>query len=93
MVIHQIWRKSKDLYNNYQQEWIDGIQKEIETIDRIRTHTHRIGTRTHRIRIHTERNQIPTHINQDGKTNLDNKLHQRQRTLTLERPDVTDVDS
>ena len=72
---------------------VDGIQKEVEPIDRIRTHTHRIQTRTHRIRTHTEGNRIPTHINQDGKTNLDNKLHQRQRVLTLERPDVTDVDS
>ena len=46
-----------------------------------------------RIRTHTERNRTPTHINQDGKSSLDNKLLQRQRTLTLERPDVTDVDS
>jgi hypothetical protein len=58
-----------------------------------RQNTHRIQTRTHRIRTRTEGNRIPTHINQDGKTNLDNKLHQRQRVLTLERPDVTDVDS
>jgi len=71
------------IYNN---KWIDGIQKEVETIDRIQTHTHRIRT-------HTERNRTPIHINQDGKTNLDNKLHQRQRTLTPEISDATNVDS
>jgi hypothetical protein len=57
------------------------------------SYTQNTNSYTHRIRTRTEGNRIPTHINQDGKTNLDNKLHQRQRVLTLERPDVTDVDS
>ena len=46
-----------------------------------------------RIPTRIERDRIPAHLDQDGKINEDNKLHQQHSLVILESPGVTHVDS